>query len=211
MRDDFSDEVKRTLANRVANVCSNPDRRAVTSGPQVDSTKALNVGVAAHITSASVGGPRFNPSLTSEQRSHADNGVWLCQNCAKLIDNDVARFSETLLRAWKTIAEDRTLNAIGKTAQVHPESESERKRRAISPHVGEVITYSQVNTGRAVAMLGLISSSSAAIVLDCTDYYVRVWSPPGVLNGWERSVPLENITINFDAKNNCLELRERNT
>lgn len=74
MRDDFSEEVKRTLANRVANVCSNPDCHAVTSGPQSDSTKALNVGVAAHITSASPGGPRFDTSLTPEQRFHADKG-----------------------------------------------------------------------------------------------------------------------------------------
>lgn len=116
MRDDFSEEVKRTLANRVSNDCSNPECYAPTSGPQLDSAKALNIGVAAHITSASPGGPRYNPSLTSEQRCHADNGIWLCQNCAKLIDNDVARFSEKLLRAWKTVAEDRALNAIGKTA-----------------------------------------------------------------------------------------------
>jgi hypothetical protein len=115
MRDDFTEEVKRILANRVCNNCSNPDCKASTSGPQLESTKALNIGVAAHITSASRGGPRFNPSFTSEQRCHADNGIWLCQNCAKLIDNDVARFSETLLRAWKIVAEDQARNAIGKT------------------------------------------------------------------------------------------------
>ena len=56
MRDDFTDEVKRILAARTGNACSNPDCRAVTSGPQNDPTKAVNVGVAAHITAAAEGG-----------------------------------------------------------------------------------------------------------------------------------------------------------
>src|SRR5439155_13748267 len=39
MRDDFSELVKRTLADRVAKTCSNPDCAAITSGPQIDPTK----------------------------------------------------------------------------------------------------------------------------------------------------------------------------
>jgi hypothetical protein len=116
LRDDFNEAAKRTLAARVGNVCSNPDCRALTSGPQQDSAKALNLGVAAHITAASQDGPRYDASLTAEQRCHADNGIWLCQNCAKLADNDVARFSVNLLRAWKEVAEDRARNSVGKTA-----------------------------------------------------------------------------------------------
>lgn len=210
MRDEFSEDVKRTLANRVANTCSNPDCRAVTSGPQADSAKSLNVGVAAHITSASPGGPRFNSSLTPEQRSHADNGVWLCQNCAKLIDNDVQRFAERLLQAWKEVAEDRALHAIGKTAQRHPESESDRKRRAILPHVGKIVTHSHINTGRAVTTIGLVASSAPVHVYDCSEFVVKVGSSPGAPDGYSRSIPLENITIGFDDKHNRLELRERN-
>jgi hypothetical protein len=33
-------------------------------------------------------GPRYDPVLTVEQRCSVANGIWLCQNCAKLIDND---------------------------------------------------------------------------------------------------------------------------
>jgi hypothetical protein len=116
MRDDFTDEVKRTLAARVGNRCSNPRCRALTSGPQDDSTKALNVGVAAHITAAAQGGPRHEPLLSSEQRCHADNGIWLCQTCAKLVDNDTSQFPSDFLRAWKTIAEHEARCTIGKTA-----------------------------------------------------------------------------------------------
>src|SRR6266496_4515893 len=63
MRDEFTEDVKRTLAARTGNACSNPGCYAVTSGPQSNSAKALNVGVAAHISAASEGGQRYNPSL----------------------------------------------------------------------------------------------------------------------------------------------------
>ena len=116
MRDDFPDDVKRTVATRVGNRCSRPKCRALTSGPQVDPSKALNVGVAAHITAASPGRPRYDSSLTSEERRHANNAIWLCQNCAKLVDNDQTMFPELTLRRWKMIAEAEALAMIGKTA-----------------------------------------------------------------------------------------------
>jgi len=115
-REDFPAHVKQALQNRVASRCSNPQCRAATAGPQVDNSKALNVGVAAHITAASEGGPRYDPSLTPEQRSCAENGIWLCQNCAKLVDNDPTRYTVDLLRSWKTVADDLALEEIGKPA-----------------------------------------------------------------------------------------------
>src|ERR1700686_1695104 len=118
MRDDFSESVKRALALRVGNHCSNPRCRALTSGPTVDPSKALNVGVAAHITAASTGGPRFDPGFTPKERASADNGLWLCQNCAKMIDNDSQRFTIELLTAWKLLAEEEALRSIGKTSSV---------------------------------------------------------------------------------------------
>jgi hypothetical protein len=122
MRDDFTEDVKRALAARAGNVCSNPDCLAPTSGPQDDPTKAINVGVAAHITSAAAGGPRYDASLSSEARRHPENGIWLCQTCGKLIDNDPLQFTETLVRAWKEIAEYRARHLIGKTAPTKVES-----------------------------------------------------------------------------------------
>ena len=119
--DDFPEAVKRILASRVGNHCSNTECRALTSGPQIDPTKALNVGVAAHITAASPGGPRYEPSLTPEQRSSAENGVWLCQTDAKLIDNDPVRYTVDLLRVWKRDAERHALDHIGRTERKPPE------------------------------------------------------------------------------------------
>jgi|ERR1700722_389405 hypothetical protein len=115
MSDDFSDQVKRVLANRVGHRCSNPECRALTSGPQDDSAKSVNVGVAAHITAASPGGPRYDPDLVPEERSAPSNGIWLCQNDGKLVDNDAARFTVDVLMKWKSDAETEAKERVGRT------------------------------------------------------------------------------------------------
>ena len=117
MRDDFPKAVAETLAKRVGNRCSNPGCRKRTSGPHTDDDKALNVGVAAHITAASVGGPRYDPLLTQDERKSIGNGIWLCQSCAKLVDNDEARYTKDTLIRWKQDAEQEALREIESTAQ----------------------------------------------------------------------------------------------
>lgn len=112
MRDDFAASVKDELAKRVGFGCSNPACRQATSGPQEGPAGTVNVGVAAHITSASAGGPRYNPDLTPEQRSAASNGIWLCQVCAKLIDDDVQRYTEDKLFEWRSDAETAARRAL---------------------------------------------------------------------------------------------------
>jgi hypothetical protein len=115
-RDDFPESTKRALAARVNHRCSNPDCGAPTSGPQVERGKALNVGVAAHIRGAASGGPRFVATMTPQERADISNGVWLCQTCAKLVDNDQTRFTATVLQTWKVAAEQAALEEIGKTS-----------------------------------------------------------------------------------------------
>ena len=112
MRDDFSPSVKDTLAKRVGYRCSNPKCRILTSGPQENPEKAINVGVASHITAASSGGPRYKRRLSSEERESPENGIWLCQKCAKLIDNDVKRYTNEKLKNWKKKAEERALSEV---------------------------------------------------------------------------------------------------
>jgi|SRR5215469_11459882 len=140
MRDDFSEEVKTAVAKRVNYICSRPDCRAQTTGPQDDSSKAVNVGVAAHITAASVGGPRYDPEMTSEERKSPANAIWLCQNCAKLVDNDVHQFPPESLRKWKQGAELAARQKVGKTKVNSPPRYPELKPgrrviiRPIIPH-----------------------------------------------------------------------------
>jgi hypothetical protein len=114
VRDDFSPAGKRRLAARAGHICSNPSCHAPTSGPQLEEEKSVNVGVAAHILGAAEGGPRYNPNLTAAERSSIRNGIWLCQNCAKLIDNDELGHPESLLVQWKASAEQDARRQVGK-------------------------------------------------------------------------------------------------
>jgi tetratricopeptide (TPR) repeat protein len=111
-RDDFSSAVKRRLAERVGFCCSNPNCQKPTSGPSSDPLGAVNIGVASHITAAAPGGPRYDPLRTHEERQSPDNGIWLCQNCGKLVDNDERGFPAPLLDSWKASAETRARNSI---------------------------------------------------------------------------------------------------
>jgi|GEM_PF-2421841 len=112
-RDDFPERVKRVLAERVGYRCSMPDCRAPTSGPHTEADKRVSVGVAAHITAAAEGGPRYNSILTPEERCASENGIWMCQTHGTLVDRDEARFPEALLREWKAKAEAAALREIG--------------------------------------------------------------------------------------------------
>ena len=112
MRDDFTQTIKDTLAKRVGGFCSNPTCTQSTYGPRIEDSASVSIGVASHITAASLGGPRYDETLSQEQRSGITNGIWLCQNCAKLIDNDQNRFTTEILRDWKQSAEQRALERI---------------------------------------------------------------------------------------------------
>ncbi|GAB6275432.1 MAG: hypothetical protein STSR0004_23000 [Peptococcaceae bacterium] len=109
MRDDFDLKIKETLAKRVGYRCSNPNCRILTCGPQEEAEKTINIGVASHICAASPGGPRYDKNQTPEERKSIDNGIWLCQTHAKLIDNDEKRYSVDILKQWKKLSENAAL------------------------------------------------------------------------------------------------------
>ena len=111
-RDNFTAKTKDTLAKRVGYLCSNPNCRKLTVGANEIEDKSTSVGVAAHITAASEGGPRYDGSLTKKQRIHINNGIWLCSNCATLIDKDPENYSTSLLRQWKSSAERESIERL---------------------------------------------------------------------------------------------------
>jgi hypothetical protein len=112
-RDDFNQPTKRLIAERCGYVCAYPNCLAPTYGPAVDETRSVNIGVAAHITAAAKGGPRYDSSLSAEERSGPENGIWLCSTHAALIDRDVDRFPAYELHNWKSEIEHRAMKMLG--------------------------------------------------------------------------------------------------
>lgn len=134
-RDEFKKETIRILQERAGNKCSANGCERLTSGPNLQPDKASRIGVAAHITAAAPGGPRYDPSLSSEERSSIRNGIWLCQNCARLIDVDPSRYTVLRLLGWKEDAERAALAELeGRgTPRTLPDEEPEEEGW-ICPH-----------------------------------------------------------------------------
>lgn len=99
----FSPVIIETLKKRAAFICSNPDCKKLTISPDLNSdTNVLYIGRAAHICAASPGGPRYNVTMTDEQRSAIQNAIFLCANCADMIDdNNGESFPVAVLNKWK--------------------------------------------------------------------------------------------------------------
>lgn len=123
MRDEFSKATKELLANRVGWKCSNPNCRKTTSGAGIEGNDVINIGVAAHITAASKCGPRYNKDMSEKERKSYDNGIWLCQSCAKLIDSDLCKYTVDVLKKWKKISEELSREELegnsNKTKNIH--------------------------------------------------------------------------------------------
>ena len=63
------------------------------------------VGVAAHITAAAPGGPRYDPLMKREERSSELNGIWMCQTHAKFVDDNPSVCAIDELQRWKRLHE----------------------------------------------------------------------------------------------------------
>lgn len=101
-RDDFSARTKLDLALRASYICSRC--KLSTVGPSDEAPDAVTmIGFAAHICAAAPGpgARRYDPTMTPEERSHIDNGVWLCASCSVLIDRDEQRFTADDLRKMR--------------------------------------------------------------------------------------------------------------
>jgi hypothetical protein len=95
--------------------------------------------------------------MTSEQRRHYDNGIWLCRNCGTLVDADQARYPAQLLRQWKMQAEVRSVARLG-------------QRQPSEADAQEVLSMALRGTG-SMFVPGAISNAHSAIraVLEAAD------------------------------------------
>lgn len=124
--DRFSRSTVITLAKRAANQCSNPDCKAITSGPANSADASVNVGEAAHIYGANPGSARYDADMLQAERSSITNAIWLCGNCHKLVDDDSSRYPAGLLFEWQREHEKNIGLQVGK-ASAHLRNRYEKR------------------------------------------------------------------------------------
>jgi hypothetical protein len=139
-----------------------------------------SVGVACHIRAAAPGGPRYDPSQTTEQRSSIDNGIWLCPTCGALVDKDEVRFPAALLREWRQAAEQEARLRVGK-----PSGAPAAVRR---PLVELALDYEKKSISQEIHHYELVARLSNTGTKRLDDWYMEVEFPtpllePGVLIG----------------------------
>ena len=110
-RDDFTKKTVELLAKRAGGKCGMCG--CATWGPNDNHYRATNIGQAAHIAAAAEGGPRYDKTMSSEDRSSISNGLWLCSNCHDQIDRNVDSYPTTRLRKIKHEAESRAKRELG--------------------------------------------------------------------------------------------------
>lgn len=130
-QDRFKQAVILKLAQRAANRCSNPACNAVTSGPTADPHGSVNVGEAAHIFGANPGSARYDPSMQPQERSAISNGIWLCGNCHKLVDDDPLLYPAGLLFEWQREHQNNIASIVGKAG-------ADIRKRYEDRHLGEL-------------------------------------------------------------------------
>jgi len=182
-RDDFTTKTKDRLAHRAGHRCSDPACRVLTSGSTKGSADGvINVGVAAHITAASPGGPRYDATLSPDQRRSADNGIWLCATHGKMVDDDEGHFTVEQLRRWKRTAEERAHEEVGRAPEASSPAPSARAKTAfpILPHFTAL-----VHGGRPIAPrdFALWVAPSASVELSAGEARAAVASGAGA-HGW---------------------------
>ena len=181
MRDNFPKSTKDRLGRRVGFRCSNPDCQKLTCGPHTDPDKSVNIGVAAHITAASPGGPRYDASITTEDRASIRNGIWLCQFHAKLIDDDEERYPVDILHEWKRQAE----------AEVRRQLEGGHARHTsnhtLLDRIDSLVVATQLNVDNIESLRDALREYAEQLITNITPESVA-----GVTSGIVEMIPLDN-------------------
>lgn len=136
-RDDFTPATKRAIERQARGHCSNPACRRLTSARTSDGLAEISIGVASHICAAAPGGPRYDTNMTPQERSAAENGIWLCDVHARAVDSKDSKFTVEELRRWKDLTNADAWRSVmenipyGPVAtQMVPEDAMVRLRRA---------------------------------------------------------------------------------
>jgi len=189
-RDDFSPRVKRTVAERAAYICSNPECRKPTAGPHSDPDKSLKTGEACHICAAAPGGPRYDPAQTQDERGSTQNAIWLCTECSTRIDKDESRYPVEALLEWKRNHETWITNG-GMVPSLPDVSLTTIKGRTL-PEVPSQITGSDCNDAREHSLKVQNIADAEILMVDARvqipEPVIRSFShhrPVGINVGWQ--------------------------
>jgi hypothetical protein len=79
-------------------LCSFPTCRTPTIGTPPDAEGEINIGTAAHICAAAPGRPRYDETMSPEERSSANNGICMCRDHGNAIDSTDSEFTVERLR-----------------------------------------------------------------------------------------------------------------
>jgi hypothetical protein len=194
-RDDFTKPTIDILAKRVGYMCSNPSCRKHTVGANSQIDKFTLIGIAAHITAAAPGGPRYDSSLSPQERKNIRNGIWLCANCASLIDRDVDTYPTDLIEEWKEQAELQMLNVLaGRPPEVklnHPQ-----------PFIEADLIWSsagRLNRGYSQKNIDLYGNEPIQVGSPIIVFWELDWRFSFVLHN-NSSYPAFNIKVEYDSE-----------
>jgi len=109
---------EKVVIARSGNKCAYPDCGLdLTIDPKIDGDRPKATGKVAHIAAASPGGPRYDETMTPEQRGSAENLVYLCGPHHDVVDTQLEYHTrQFLLEAKRTheLAVERAVrNALG--------------------------------------------------------------------------------------------------
>ena len=162
------------------------------------------MGVAAHITAASERGPRYDPSLTLEQRSSIENGIWLCQKCAKAVDDDTDTYTEKLLKDWKATAEYSARRAIEEGPQDKPSTINVIVLVHKAYFIGNPVQHYFIKISNAMRDMEIVVThiwyESEGFSLEIITLPLPIRLKPAALV--ETSIPVEQIPDNDNVFNN---------
>lgn len=192
-RDEFTEKTKLQIAKRAGWLCSDPSCRQSTIGSNSDGNGEINLGTAAHICAAALGGPRYEENQTPEQRSSAANGIWMCKRHGTAIDAKDSKFTVELLYAWKAQAQKDSWRRVlyndvphGPAVQAPTEGELSTRLRAAAAADLDVFRRSDKWPSIAIALTlevdslsDSVSTSALATALTTLDDLILV-APPGM-------------------------------
>ena len=161
---DKARQYKRSTIRRLdtlsGNECTAPD----CDKPLIAKDAQSIISKICHIEAASSDGPRYNPSMTDDERRHYNNLMLLCDECHTIIDNkeNEDKYPVELLEEWKAnhhskITQKLQINdsllkrAIDAIANCDFEDKSENETEKNTPfNIDEKIQYNMVKRNKPI-------------------------------------------------------------